>query len=326
MIEIEGLTKAFDGLVAVDDITVTVQPGEVLALLGPNGAGKTTTVRMLAAILKPTAGRARVAGYDVATQGHDVRRNVGMLTEAPGLYSRMTGREYLDFFGQLREIPTPERRARIDELADLFKMTPVQVQAHRSETNHKNVLDRRLGEYSKGMAQKIALIRTLLHDPPVLLLDEPTSAMDPASARLVRDTIAQLRNDADRAIILCTHNLPEAEALADRIAIIRQGRIVEQDATPALKARLLGPPLMEIRLASPTGNGIVALIERTIANSGARVQDAGDDWIRYSTPDPVITNPVVLQTLSTSGVAVLTLSEVAQSLEAVYLRAVEETV
>jgi len=327
MIEIEGLTKVFDGLMAVDDITLTVRPGEVMALLGPNGAGKTTTVRMLAAILKPTAGRARVAGYDVATQGHDVRRNVGMLTEAPGLYSRMTGREYLDFFGQLREIPTPERRTRIDELADWFKMTPVvnhgAVMDHRPEANHKNVLDRRLGEYSKGMAQKIALIRTLLHDPPVLLLDEPTSAMDPASARLVRDTITQLRNDAHRAIILCTHNLPEAEALADRIAIIRQGRIVEQDATPALKERLLGPPLMEIRLASPTQNGIIALVEHTIANSGAHIQDASDDWIRYSTPDPAVTNPALLQTLSASGVAVLTLSEVAQSLEAVYLRAVE---
>jgi len=323
MIEIEELTKAFNGLVAVDDITLTVQPGEVLALLGPNGAGKTTTVRMLAAILKPTAGRARVAGYDVATQGDEVRRHVGMLTEAPGLYNRMTGREYLDFFGQLREIPTPERRARINDLAEWFKMAPSWDQEHAE--NHKPVLDRRLGEYSKGMAQKIALIRTLLHDPPVLLLDEPTSAMDPASARLVRDTIAQLRNDARRAIILCTHNLPEAEALADRIAIIRQGRIVEQDATPALKARLLGPPLMEIRLAKPSQNGVVALIERTIASNGARVQDTGADWVRYSTPDPAVTNPAVLQALTASGVAVMTLSEVAQSLEAVYLRAVEES-
>jgi len=324
MIELEGLTKAFDTLVAVDDITLTVQPGEVLALLGPNGAGKTTTVRMLSAILKPTAGYARVAGYDVATQGDDVRRNVGMLTETPGLYSRMTGREYLDFFGQLREIPAPERRKRINDLAEWFRMIPEADQ--RATENHKDALDRRLGEYSKGMAQKIALIRTLLHDPPVLLLDEPTSAMDPASARLVRDTIAQLRNDAHRSIILCTHNLPEAEALADRIAIVRQGRIVEQDATPALKARLLGPPLMEIRLAEPSQNGVVALIERTIAGNGARVHDAGDGWVRYSTPDPAVTNPAVLQALTASGVAVMTLSEVTQSLEAVYLRAVEENV
>ncbi len=323
MIEIEGLTKAFDALVAVDNITLTVRPGEVLALLGPNGAGKTTTVRMLSAILKPTAGRARIAGYDVATQGDAVRHNVGMLTEAPGLYSRMTGREYLDFFGQLREIPTPERRKRINELAEWFKIAPAT--APKSAGNHKNVLDRHLSEYSKGMAQKIALIRTLLHDPPVLLLDEPTSAMDPASARLVRDTIAQLRNDEHRAIILCTHNLPEAESLADHIAIIRQGRIVEQDATPALKARLLGPPLMEIRLARSSQNGVVALIERAIADHGAHVHDAGKNWVRYSTPDPAATNPAVLQALTASGIAVMTLSEVTQSLEAVYLRAVEGT-
>ncbi|MBN2392727.1 MAG: ABC transporter ATP-binding protein [Anaerolineae bacterium] len=324
MIEIKGLTKAFDTLVAVDDITLTVQPAEVLALLGPNGAGKTTTVRMLSAILKPTAGRARVAGYDVVTQANEVRRNVGMLTEAPGLYSRMTGREYLDFFGQLREIPTPQRRVRINDLAEWFKIT--HAADHRYAGSHKPVLDRRLGEYSKGMAQKIALIRTLLHDPPVLLLDEPTSAMDPASARLVRDTIAQLRNDARRAIILCTHNLPEAEALADRIAIIRQGRIVEHDATPTLKARLLGPPLMELRLAKPSQNGVISLIESVVARNGAQVQDVGNGWIRYSTPDPAVTNPAVLQALTAAGVAVMTLSEVAQSLEAVYLRAVEENV
>lgn len=306
MIELEGLTKAFDALVAVDNITLTVPPGEVLALLGPNGAGKTTTVRMLAAILKPTAGRARVAGYDVATQGSAVRRSVGMLTEAPGLYNRMTGQEYLDFFGQLRGLSVQTRRERIADLADWFKMTPV--------------LNRRLGEYSKGMAQKVALIRTLLHDPAVLLLDEPTSAMDPASARLVRDTIAQLRNDDHRAIIICTHNLPEAEELADRIAIIRQGRIVELGTTPALKTRLLGPPLMEIRLVQPPQNGVIPLIE-----SFARVQNVGDTWVRYSTPDPASTNPALLQALAASGVAVVTLSEVAQSLEAVYLRAVEET-
>ena len=320
MIELEGLMKAFDTLVAVDDITLTVQPGEVLALLGPNGAGKTTTVRMLAAILKPTAGRARVAGYDVATQSDDVRRNVGVLTEAPGLYSRMTGREYLDFFGQLREIPTLQQRARIDTLAEWFRIT--------------DALNRRLGEYSKGMAQKIALIRTLLHDPPALLLDEPTSAMDPASARLVRDTIMELRSNARRAIILCTHNLPEAEALADHIAIIRQGRIVEQDATPTLKARLLGPPLMEIRFAQPwkhqasspnpgAGNGIVALIENAVPHNGVRVQDAGDDWVRYSTADPATANPAVLRALAASEAPVMTLSVVEQSLEAVYLRVVE---
>lgn len=304
MIEMEGLSKQFGDLLAVDDVTLTVHPGEVLALLGPNGAGKTTTVRMLSSILKPTSGHARVAGYDVATQGSDVRRNIGVLTEAPGLYNRMTGYEYLDFFAQLRELSATERHKRIMFLANWFKVAAA--------------LDRRLGEYSKGMAQKIALVRTLLHDPVVLLLDEPTSAMDPASARLVRDTIVQMRND-QRSIIVCTHNLTEAEELADRIAIISQGRIIEHGTPAALKARLLGPPAMEVRLLEPPQNGVIPLIE-----TFATVQATGDTWVRYTTPDPAATNPAVLQALATSGVGVVTLSEVAQSLESVYLRAVGE--
>jgi ABC-2 type transport system ATP-binding protein len=192
MIEMVGLTKRFGDLLAVDDVTLEIKRGEVLALLGPNGAGKTTTVRMLSAILKPTDGRARVVGYDVVDEAQDVRERVGMLTESPGLYTRMTGREYLNFYGELRDLSASVREERIAVLADRFRMT--------------QFLDRRLGNYSKGMAQKMTLMRTLLHDPDVLLLDEPTSAMDPQSARLVRDMILQLRNER-RSIIICTHNL-----------------------------------------------------------------------------------------------------------------------
>jgi len=305
MIELEGLTKHFDDLVAVDDLTLTVHPGEVLALLGPNGAGKTTTVRMLSAILKPTMGAARVASYDVVAHARKVRTLVGVLTEAPGLYTRMTGREYLDFFGRMRGLSGAKRAERITFLADWFKMA--------------SALDRRLGEYSKGMAQKIALIRTLIHDPPVLLLDEPTSAMDPESARLVRDTIMQMRDDERRSIIICTHNLPEAEEMADRIAIIRQGKVVELGTTHELKTRLLGPPLMEIRLVDPPDNGLIPLVEEF-----ALVESTGDTWIRYSTSDPRSTNPVLLQALTAAKIPVLMLSEVSQSLESVYLRVIEE--
>ncbi len=305
MIEIEGLSKRFDTLLAVDNITLTVQAGEVLALLGPNGAGKTTTIRILSSILKPSAGRAHIAGYDVVSQGDKVRRNVGVLTEAPGLYTRMSGREYLDFFGQLHRLATRAREERIASLADVFKMS--------------DALDRRLGEYSRGMAQKIALMRTLLHDPPVLLLDEPTSAMDPESARLVRDTILQLRSSNHRAIIICTHNLPEAEELSDRIAIIRRGQIVEQGTPAELKTRLLGPPLMELCFPTQPHNGVIALIEQF-----ASVEESGELWVRYSTPDPATTNPAILQALVAADVPVLMLREVVRGLEAIYLRVVEE--
>jgi ABC-2 type transport system ATP-binding protein len=287
-------------------VTLTVKPGEVLALLGPNGAGKTTTVRMLSAILKPTAGRARIAGYDTVAEPQEVRRNVGVLTEAPGLYTRMSGREYLSFFGELCGLAPAACQDRIVYLAEWFRMA--------------DVLDRRLGEYSKGMAQKIALMRTLLHDPTVLLLDEPTSAMDPQSARLVRDAILQLRG-GQHAIILCTHNLPEAEELADRLAIIRQGRIVAEGTSLALKSRLLGLPLMEVRFVQPATDGVATLLSTLV-----QVEEAAAGWVRYRTDMPEQANPTVVRALLHAGVDVLSLGEVPRSLEAVYLRVVEEGV
>ncbi|MBN1260693.1 MAG: ABC transporter ATP-binding protein [Anaerolineae bacterium] len=302
MIEIEGLTKQFEAILAVDQVNLKVAPGEVLALLGPNGAGKTTTVRMLSAILKPTAGRASVAGFDTVRDSLEVRRNVGVLTEAPGLYKRMSGHEYLDFFGEVRGLSKSKRRERILHLADWFRMA--------------DVLDRRLGEYSKGMMQKIALMRTLLHDPPVLLLDEPTSAMDPESARLVRDTILQMR-DSQRSVIVCTHNLPEAEELADRIAVIRQGRIVVDGTPDELKLRLLGAPLMEVRFSRSSQNGVVKVVSQFV-----EVAASGDLWLRYRTGKPEEINPVVLRALLDAGLPVLSLSEVPRSLESVYLRVV----
>lgn len=305
MIEMMGLTKRFGDLTAVDRVDLTVADGEVLALLGPNGAGKTTTVRMLSSVLRPTAGSARVAGCDIVAEPAEVRSRVGVLTEAPGLYTRMSGREYLAFFGQLRSLERSHLAARIDTLAAQFRMA--------------DALDRRLSDYSKGMRQKIALMRTLLHDPAVLLLDEPTSAMDPASARLVRDALHRLRRQEGRTIMVCTHNLPEAEELSDRIAIIRQGRIVAQGTPAELKQQLLGPPLMEIRVVVTPQNGMREILDRYVT-----VAETGEGWARYRTADPATTNPALVRALADHGVGVVTLSEVPQRLESVYLRAVGE--
>ena len=302
MIKLIGLTKEFDGFTAVDRVTLSVAPGEVLALLGPNGAGKTTTVRMLAAILRPTVGRAFVAGYSVTEHPREVRRRIGLLTEHPGLYLRMRGDEYLDFFGRLMGLDADERERRARELLARFGMP--------------EAWDRRMGTYSKGMRQKMALVRTMLHDPSVLLLDEPTSAMDPHSAKLVRDVFHNLRHHR-RAIVICTHNLAEAEALADRIAIIRRGQIIALGTPAELKARLLGPPLMELRLSHAT-DGVVKL-----ASDLVKVEVQGEDWLRYSTANPQETNPLLLQMLAAHGVGVVTLSEVPRSLEDVYLQVVE---
>lgn len=301
MIETNSLTKCFDDFLAVEDVTLKVAPGEVLALLGPNGAGKTTTVRMLTSILKPTRGSARVAGYDVVREAEQVRASVGVLTENHGLYLRMKGREYLEFFGELCALSQPVRRQRSEALAERFGLL--------------GALDRRLGEYSKGMRQKLALVRSMLHNPPVLLLDEPTSAMDPFSARQVRDAISELRRDG-RTVILCTHNLPEAEELADRIAIIRRGKIIALGTVPELKSELLGPPLIELRLTQHL-NGCVESLSRLVEIDGY-----GDTWLRYRTAQPELHNPQVVQQIVSQGQQILSLGEIARSLEDVYLRVV----
>jgi ABC-2 type transport system ATP-binding protein len=214
----------------------------------------------------------------------------------------MKGEEYLDFFGRLMGLDDGEREHRAKGLLARFGMP--------------EAWDRRMGTYSKGMRQKMALVRAMLHDPSVLLLDEPTSAMDPHSAKLVRDAVLGLRHHR-RAIVICTHNLAEAEALADRIAIIRHGQIIALGTSEELKMHLLGPPLMELRLAHPT-DGVVKLVSDLV-----KIEAQGENWLRYSTPDTYETNPLLLQKLASRGVGVLTLSEVPRSLEDVYLRVVE---
>jgi len=303
MIRARALHKQFGDFTAVRAVNLDVPPGEILALLGPNGAGKTTTVRMLASILKPTSGEAWVNGFHTVRDAIDVRRSVGVLTEVPGLYRRMKAREYLDVFGRLQGVPPAVRPRRAAQLMDQFGMG--------------DAWSLRLGEYSKGMQQKLALIRAMLHDPPVLLLDEPTSAMDPHSAKLVRDSILSLRS-AQRAIILCTHNLAEAEALADRIAIIRRGEIVELGTVAELKRKLLGSTLFELRLAG-TVDGSVRWLEDLV-----KVDSRGEDWIRYRTEDAARANPIVLDRLRAAGQRVITLSEVSRSLEEVYLQVVDQ--
>lgn len=303
MIEARGLTKDFDEFRAVDNVSLEVAAGSVLAVLGPNGAGKTTTVRMLTSILTPTAGWARIAGYDVTTHPVEVRASVGVLTEQHGLYERMKALEYLDFFARLYHLEDAVRRARPRALMERFGLG--------------DALDRRLGEFSKGMKQKLALVRAMLHDPPVLLLDEPTSAMDPQSAKLVRDAILEMQRD-ERTFIVTTHNLTEAQLLADQIAIIRQGRIIAHGTFEALSRTFVGVPLMELRVREPL-NGVTRQIGGMV-----QVVAEGERWLQYRVENPEETNPRLIRQLSAWGVDVVTLSPLQESLESVYLRIVEE--
>jgi ABC-2 type transport system ATP-binding protein len=301
MIQAEDLSKRFEEFLAVDRINLQVGAGEVLALLGPNGAGKTTTVRMLTSVLHPTHGWARVAGYDVVREAAKVRSSVGVLTEQHGLYNRMPAKAYLDFFGKLYNMTPDARHERIHSVLKEFGLDPDD--------------KRPTGEYSKGMRQKLALARALIHNPPVLLLDEPTSAMDPESARLVRNAIHGLRSE-NRTIIICTHNLPEAEELADKIAIIRRGKIIIQGCTADLKQRFLGQAEFEVHFSNNLNGSMPDLPDQV------HLTQHGEDWLRYQTDQPQLVNPYLLSQLLANGFPVVSLQEVSRSLEQVYMQAI----
>jgi ABC-2 type transport system ATP-binding protein len=227
---------------------------------------------------------------------------VGVLSEMHGLYARMTAEEYLDYFGQVYELEASTRHRRSRELIDYFGLS----EAAR----------RRTGEYSKGMRQKLALARALLHEPAVLLLDEPTSAMDPESARLVREHIGSLRS-ANRAIVICTHNLSEAETLADKVAIIYRGQIRVQGTIDELKGKILGPREFDLTV----GDG--ADLHQLRLPADVEVTSYRPDGLRFKTTDPGRRNPELVRELAQVGVPVISLQEVPRNLEQVYLRVME---
>lgn len=303
MIETNDLSKQFQDFKAVDGINLSVQGGQILALLGQNGAGKTTTVRMLTSLLSPTRGWAKVAGYDVVKNGHDVRASVGVLTEQHGLYMRMTADEYLDFFGQVYGLDTNERKKRSDNLLEYFGLM--------------EAAKRRIGEYSKGMRQKLALARAMIHQPGVLLLDEPTSAMDPESARLVRDEIARLKSSS-RTIVLCSHNLTEVEALADKIAIIYRGKILIQGTLDELKRKVLGAPEYEIKFTEAWDSNNIELPNGMEYVSGTATS------FKVKVEAPEESNPILLKNLSSKFAPVMALQEQTRTLEQVYLKVMAE--
>jgi ABC-2 type transport system ATP-binding protein len=258
---------------------------------------------MLTALLKPTRGWARVAGYDVTKNPQEIRANVGVLTEQHGLYMRMTGEEYLEFFGKVYGLDPWARKMRSDYLLQYFGIA--------------EAAQRRCGEYSKGMKQKLALARALMHDPSVLLLDEPTSAMDPESSRLVRDEIARLRS-SQRTIIICTHNLAEAEALADSIAIIYRGKILLNGTLDELKRAVLGPVEYEAKFAHAFDAGDLHLPQ------GVTLAARSADSIRFRVEAPQAVNPLLVHALTSRNAPLVSFQEVPRKLEQVYLKTMAE--
>jgi len=197
---------------AVDELDLEVYEGETFGLLGPNGAGKTTTVRLLNCIIKPTSGIATVNGYDIVKEETEVKRVTGLLAESPGLYEKLSAYEFLEFMGALYDVPSNILTERIDDLLKLFGL--------------HDRRDHLLEGYSRGMKQKILIASALIHDPPILFLDEPTSMLDPRAALMVKDLIKKLADTAGKTIFICSHILPVVEELCDRIGIINQGRLI----------------------------------------------------------------------------------------------------
>jgi len=227
MIELEGLTKSFPGpdgepVAAVTDLNFTVNPGEVFGLLGPNGAGKTTTLRMLCTVLKPSLGFATIAGFDVAKQPAEVRRSIGFLSANTGVYDRMTAFEMVQYYGRLYGICGPALSDRIDFLFDSLQMN-----------DFRNTSG---GQLSTGMKQKVSIARALIHDPPVLIFDEPTNGLDVLVQRAVLREIAALRGRG-KTILFSTHVMSEAAKLCDRVAIMSRGTIVSQGTLAELRER-----------------------------------------------------------------------------------------
>jgi ABC-2 type transport system ATP-binding protein len=310
MIEAEGMTRRFGSFVAVERVSLLVPDGTILALLGPNGAGKTTIVRMLVGVLAMTSGRATVAGKDVARDPAAVRAHVGLVTDVPGLHEQMTVPAYLDFFGSIYGMSRGDRTRRIDELLAFFDL-----EEHRKE---------RMVGFSKGMKQKVALARAMLHDPAALFLDEPTSGLDPLGARSVRELILAMKH-ASRSIILCTHDLDEADRLADEIVILREGRIVASGEPSRLRA--LGSPETTVRivLAEPCpGAGAALRAQEGLTvptESTPTTVDPTDPWLEYRTRCPSEVNPRVIEQLVAAGARIVSVTCTSRSLEDVYAAA-----
>jgi ABC-2 type transport system ATP-binding protein len=302
MISTENLTKTFGTITAVDRLTLEVCEGEVFGFLGPNGAGKTTTIRMLVSLIAPTSGTAVVAGCRVGSEDTDIRRSVGILTESPGMYDNLSAEFNLRIYANLYEV----------------KDVPGQVEKY---LRMLGLWDRRhdeAGTFSKGMKQKLAIARSLLHEPRLLFLDEPTSGLDPESARLVRDFISDLRKQG-RTIFLCTHNLDEADRLCDRIGVFRT-RMMVVDSPDQLRTKLFGRKVVFHLVDAKDG-----LAEMVMEHEHVQEARALDNKLVVTIDEPEIYNPELVRMLVGAGAEIQFVGELRRSLEDVYLQLMKES-
>lgn len=300
MIHTDNLTKRFKETLAVDGLSLDIHEGEVFGFLGPNGAGKTTTVRMLTSLIGPTSGAATVAGFPIGQRDNDIRRNVGVLTETPGMYDNLSAEYNLRIFADLYEVHYGA--AQVEKYLKML-----------------GLYDRRFdsaGTFSKGMKQKLAIARALLHEPKIVFLDEPTAGLDPEAAHLVRDFIAELKKEG-RTIFLCTHNLDEADRLCDRIGVFKT-RLLVVDTPSNLRASIFGRKVVfHLRAAD---DKLAQAIARLAFVREARVVD---NKLVINLDDPETHNPEIMRFLVGTGADVQFVGELRHSLEDVYLQLVK---
>ncbi len=302
----QGLGKLFDGRPAVEDVDLAIAPGEVFGFLGPNGAGKTTTMRMLAALIAPSSGEAWIDGLAVGEDDDAIRRRVGLLTESPGLYESLSAEANLRFFGRLYG------------LSDATLSTALERYLRRFDLWERRA--DRVGGFSKGMKQKVALIRALLHRPAVVFLDEPTAGLDPESAQVVHEFIREIQSEG-RTIFLCTHNLDEAERLCDRVAIFRR-RIIRLGSPTELRRSLFARQ-MEVIVADPTQVAHLATVAGAVPGCIEARAD-GPGRLIVGLPDPDAQTPALVAALVGAGAAIRRVAEVEHSLESAYLELIQQ--
>ena len=298
MIHVENLTKKFGNILAVDGVSFDIKDGSIFGFLGPNGAGKTTTIRMLSTLIKPTSGNVIIDGRELSKNGEYIRSILGILTETPGMYEKISAIENLNFFSGFYGIEEKKRKQNIEKFLKMF-----------------DLWDRRddlVSAYSKGMKQKLAITRALIHEPKILYLDEPTAALDPESAFMVRNFIENQKNEKT-TVFLCTHNLEEASNLSDVVCIIKN-RIIKISTLEDLQRSKKGKKI-EIVFNQPADRYAVILRDFTeIINLEVK-----EDKINFSMENPEKTNPALIKKLVDAGAEIVYFNEIKAGLEEIYL-------
>ena len=300
-IEARSLVRRFGDTEAVNGVDLSIAKGEIYGFLGPNGAGKSTTVRMLCTLLAPTGGTARVAGFDVASDAEKVRLRIGVALQEAALDPKQTGRELLDLQGRLYGLTKSERARRLEELLDLVAIG--------------DAIDRRISTYSGGMKRRLDLAAALVHQPEVLFLDEPTTGLDPTSRAAVWAEVRHLNRDLGMTIFLTTQYLEEADALADRVGIIANGKLVAEGTPDELK-RSVGSDVVIARVAGGNGPAVAAAVQHL--EQVQRVEVSGDEVVMSVLHGPTAISPVALA-LAEAGVAVEGLTLRTPTLDDVFL-------